>query len=137
MIDINQIFAGMVSAIQSSDFPDWSKIASILGLDLSEATITATDGGAVAIVGARLPAQPAVEVGVAGLSKPRKTLDFVFFNSGIPLAPYVEAVLGSDQRVEPSTHGKGLTIAFRMGDFNCGITASAPDGVVETLFCAA
>ena len=137
MIDINLILKGMVAAIQSDDFPSGSEIASVLGLDLSAATITMTDGGAVAITGARLPAQPTAEIGVAGLSKTRKTLDFVFFNSNIPVAPYVEAAAGGDHRIEPSTHGKGLTVAFRMDGFDCGITASGPDGWIETLFCAA
>jgi len=138
MIDITQILTEMVAAIQSDDFPSGSEIASVLGLDLSAATITVTDGGAVAITGARLPAQPTAEIGVAGFSKPRKTLDFVFFNSDIPVAPYVEAATGGgDHRIEPSTHGNGLTIAFRLNGIDCGITASGPDGLIETLFCAA
>lgn len=136
MIDIHQILAGMVTAIQGDDFPVGSEIASVLGLDLSAATITTTAGGAVAITGARLPAQPTAEIGVAGLSTPGKTLHVVFFNSDIPVAPYVEGASGGDHRILPSAHGKGLTIAFRLNGIDCGITASGPDGTIETLFCA-
>ena len=42
MIEINQILAGMVTAIQSPQFPASSEISSALGLDLSEAAITTT-----------------------------------------------------------------------------------------------
>jgi hypothetical protein len=136
IIDIDQILAGMVAAIRSSDFPNRSEIASELGLDLSEATVTTTQSGIVSIIGARLPASTA-EIGVVGASTPRKTLDFAFLDSTIPVCPYIEARLGAGQHIQPSKHGKGLTIRFSIDGFDCGITASAPDGVVETLFCAA
>jgi hypothetical protein len=136
MIDIRNILAGMVTAIQSRNFPNVSEIASALGLDLSRATITTTKGAVIAITGARLPDLTA-EIGVAGGSTPRKTLDFVFFNSTIPVGSYLEAATRDNQHVEPSKHGEGLTIAFNIDGFDCGLTASAPDGVIETLFCAA
>jgi hypothetical protein len=138
MVDIDKILAGMVTAIQSRNFPNGSEIASTLGLDLSKATTTTTNGGVVAIIGARLQSLLTAEVGVAGGSMPHKTLDFVFFNSTIPVGSYFEAATrDSDQRIEPSKHGRGLAIAFGIDGFDCGFTASAPDGVVETLFCAA
>jgi hypothetical protein len=64
-------------------------------------------------------------------------LDFVFLDSAIPVGPYINAPLGAGQHIEQSEHGKGLTIAFSIDGFDCGITASGRDGVVETLFCAA
>jgi hypothetical protein len=136
MVDINQILAGMVTAIQSRQFPEGSEIASALGLDLSGAKITTTQGGVVSILGARLPAST-TEIGLVGASTPRKTLDLVFLGPAIPVGPYIEAPLGAGQHIEPSVHGKGLTIAFSVDGFDCGITASARDGEVETLFCAA
>ena len=137
MIDLNQILASMTAAIQSSEFPNSSEIAGAPGLDLSTATITTTRSGVLAIVGARLPALSNAEVGVVGASTPRKGLDWVFFNSTIPVGPYLEAAAGDGRRVERSKHGQGLTIAFEIDEFDCGMTASAPDGVVQTLFCAA
>lgn len=136
MIEINQILAGMVTAIQSRQFPEGSEIASALALDLSKATITTTQNGIVSIQGAHLPASTA-EIGLVGASTPRRTLDFVFLNLAIPVGPYIDAPLGAGQHIEPSEHGGGLTIAFSIDGFDCGITASARDGVVETLFCAA
>jgi len=136
MTQIDQILAGMVTAIQSRQFPAGSEIASALGLDLSKATITTTQSGVVSILGARLAASTA-EVGVVGASTPRRTLDFVFLDSVIPVGPYINAPLGAGQHIEPSVHGEGLTIAFSIDGLDCGITASARDGVVETLFCAA
>jgi hypothetical protein len=136
MIDIRNILAGMATAIQSRNFPNVTEIASALGLDLSGATITTTKGAVVAITGARLPVLTG-EIGVAAGSTPHKTLDFVFFKSTIPVGPYFEAATRDNQRVDPSKHGEGLTIAFRIDGLDCGLTASAPDGVIETLFCAA
>jgi hypothetical protein len=136
MLDINQMLADMVTAIQSHDFPDGSTIASTLGLDLSGATITRTDNGAIAITGARLPESTA-EVGVAGASTPRKTLNVVFFGSTIPVGPCAEAAAGLGQHIEQSKHGRGFAIEFRIDGFDCGLTASERGGVVETLFCAA
>jgi hypothetical protein len=136
VVDINQILAGMVAAIQDRQFPVGSEIASALALDLSGATITTTQSGLVSIIGARLPAST-TEIGVVGASTPRKTLDFVFLDSTVPVGPYIEARLGAGQHIQPSKHGNGLTIGFSIDGFDCGITASAPDGVVETLFCAA
>ena len=135
MVDINQILAGMVIAIQGPLFPAGSEIASALGLDLSKATITTTQNGIVSILGARLAAST-TEVGVVGASTPRKTLDFVFVDSAIPVGPYIDAPLGAGQHVEPSKNGPGLTVAFGIDGFDCGVTASARDGVIETLFCA-
>lgn len=137
VVEINQILARLVTAIQSKNFPDSSQIASALGLDLSKATITTTKGGVIAITGARLPALSTADVGVAAGSTPYRTLDLVFSDSKIPVGPYFEAATRDNQRIEPSKHGKGLTIASRIDGFDCGLTASAPDGVVETLFCAA
>lgn len=135
MVEINEILARMVTAIQSDEFPAGAAIASDLGLDLSRATIT-TNTGVVAIIGATLAASTG-EVGVMGASVPRRTLDFVFLGSAIPVAPYIDTPAGVDQRVEQSMHDKGLTISFRIDGFDCGITASARDGDIETLFCAA
>jgi hypothetical protein len=137
MIDLNQILAGMAAAIQSSDFPNASEMAASLGLDLSTATVTVTRSGAIAIIGARFPALPTAEVEVAGAARPRKTLDLAFFNSAIPVGPYVEAAARGEQRIERSKHGEGLAILFTVDGFDCGMTASGRDGVVETLFCAA
>ncbi len=136
MIEINQILAGMVTAIQSPQFPASSEISSALGLDLSGAAITTTKSGIVSILGVRLP-ESTMEIGVVGASAPRKTLDFVFLKPAIPVSPCIRAPLGLDQHIEPSKHGAGLTIAFTIDGINCGITASAPEGVIETLFCAA
>jgi hypothetical protein len=137
MIDVHQILARMVTAIQSRNFPDSSEIASALTLDLSKATITTTKGGVIAIVGARLPTLSTAGVGVVAGSMPHRTLDLVLSDSAIPVGPYFEAATTDNQRIEPSKHGKGLTIAFGIDGFDCGLTASAPDGVIETLFCAA
>ena len=137
MIEIDHILAAMVAAIQSRNFPDSSQIASALGLDLSKATITTTKAGVIAITGARLPALPTADIGVAAGSTPYRTLDLVFSDSTIPVRPYFEAATRDNQRIEPSKRGKGLTIASGIDGFDCGLTASAPDGVVETLFCAA
>jgi hypothetical protein len=136
MIEINQILAGMVTAIQSKQFPASSEICFALGLDLSGATITTTQSGIVSILGARLP-ESTTEIGVVGASTPRRTLDFVFLKPTIPVSPCIHAPFGPDQRVEPSKHGAGLTVAFTIDGVNCGITASEPEGVIETLFCAA
>jgi hypothetical protein len=136
MVEISRILAGMATAIQSQKFPAGSEIASALELDLSGASITTTQNGLVSILGAHLPAST-TEIGVVGASTPRKTLDFVFLRSAIPVGPYIDAPLGAGQHVQPSKHGNGLTIAFSIDGFDCGITASSPDGVVETLFCAA
>jgi hypothetical protein len=136
VVEINQILAGMVRAIQSPQFPASSEIASALGLDLSGATITTTQSGTVSILGARLP-ESTMEIGVVGASAPRKTLDFVFLKPAIPVGPCIDAPLGVDQHIEPSKHGAGLTIAFTIDGVSCGITASEPEGVIETLFCAA
>jgi hypothetical protein len=137
MIDLNQILAGMVSAIRSSDFPNSSEIASALRLDLSTATITTAGDGAMAIMGARLLTLSTAEIGLACASTPRKRLDCVFSNSSIPVGPYVEMAARDGRRVARSKRSKGLTIAFRIDGFDCGITASAPNGVAGTLFCAA
>jgi hypothetical protein len=101
MIEINQILAGMVTAIQSRQFPASSEIASALGLDLSGAKITTTQGGVVSILGARLPAST-TEIGLVGASTPRKTLDLVFLGPAIPVGPYIDAPLGAGQHIEPS-----------------------------------
>jgi hypothetical protein len=137
MIDLNQILAGMAFAIRSNDFPNSSDVASALRLDLSTATITTTGDGAMAIMGARLLTLSTAEIGLAGASTPRKRLDCVFFNSSIPVGPYVEMAVRDGRGIERSKRRKGLTITFRIDGFDCGITASAPNGVVETLFCAA
>jgi hypothetical protein len=79
MIDINKILAGMVTAIQSKQFPASSEISSALGLDLSGAAIRTTQNGIVSILGARLP-ESTTEIGVVGASTPRRTLDFVFLS---------------------------------------------------------
>jgi hypothetical protein len=136
MIEINQILAGMVTAIQSTQFPASSEISLALGLDLSGATITATQSGIVSILGARLP-ESMTEIGVVGASTSRRTLDFVFLKPTIPVSPWIHVHFGPDQHVEPSKHDAGLTIAFTIDGINCGITASEPEGVIETLFCAA
>jgi hypothetical protein len=136
MIDVYKILAEMVAAIQSRNFPNSSEIASALGLDPSQATITATKGGVIAITGARLPALSTADVGVVAGSTSHRTLDLVFSDSTIPVGPYFEASTRDNQRIEPSKHGKGLTIISGIDGFDCGLTASAPDGVVETLFCA-
>jgi hypothetical protein len=135
MVEINQILASMVKTIQSRRFPADSEIASTLGLDLSRATVTTTKSGVVSILGAHLPAST-IEVGVVGASTPRKTLDFVFLDSAIPVGPYIAERLGAGQHIEQSEHSNGLTIAFSIDGIDCGITASARDGVIETLFCA-
>jgi hypothetical protein len=134
MIDVYKILAEMVAAIQSRNFPNSSEIASALGLDLSKATITTTKGGVIAITGAGLPAL-STDVGVVAGSMPHRTLDLVFSDSTIPVGPYFQASPRDNQRIEPSKHGKCLTIASGIDGFDCGLTASAPDGVVETLFC--
>jgi hypothetical protein len=97
MVEINQILADMVTAIQSRQFPAGSEIASALGLDLSAATITTTQSGVVSILGARLPGST-TEIGVVGASAPRKALDFVFLDPAIPVGPYVDVPLGAGQR---------------------------------------
>lgn len=137
MIDAHKILAEMVAAIQSRNFPNSSQIASALGLDLSKATITTTKGGVIAITGARLPALSTADVGVVASSTPYRTLDLAFSDSTIPVGSYFEAATRDNQRIEPSKHGKGLAITSEIDGFDCGLTASAPDGVVETLFCAA
>jgi hypothetical protein len=86
MIEINQILAGMVTAIQSPQFPASSEISSALGLDLSGAAITTTQSGIVSILGGRLP-ESTMEIGVVGASAPRKTLDFVFLKPAIVALP--------------------------------------------------
>jgi hypothetical protein len=136
MIQINQILAGMVAAVRSPQFPASSEISSALGIDLSGATTTTTQSGIVSILGARLP-ESTMEIGIVGASAPRKTLDFVFLKPAIPVGPCIDAPLGVDQHIEPSKHGAGLTIAFTIDGVSSGITASAPEGVIETLFCAA
>jgi hypothetical protein len=104
MIEINQVLAGMVTAIQSKQFPAGSEISSALGLDLSGATITTTQSGIVSILGARLP-ESTTEIGVVGASTPQRTLDFVFLKPAIPVSPCIRAPLGLDQHIEPSKHG--------------------------------
>jgi hypothetical protein len=136
MVEINQILRRMVTAIKTPEFPASSAIASALGLDLSKAKITMTNRGVVSIVGASL-ATWTVDVGVIGGSMPRRTLDLAFVDSTIPVRPFVDAPPSVDQRIEQSKHDKGLAIAFTIDGFDCGITASAKDGVVETLFCSA
>jgi hypothetical protein len=137
MIDIHQILTGMVTAIQSGAFPNDNEIASALGLDLSAATTTTTKGGAIAITGARFAAQPTAEIGIAGASMPRKTLDFVFFNPDIPVAPYIKTGSIDEKRIERSKHGEGLSIALRVNGIDCGLTATGPEGVIQTLYCIA
>lgn len=136
MNDISEILAGMITAIQSQQFPIGSEIASALRLDLSGAKITTTQSGVVSIIDARLPAST-TEVGILAAPTPRKSLDFVFLAPTVPVGPYIDAPLGTGQHIEPSEHGKGLTLAFSIAGFDCGITASARYGVIETLFCAA
>jgi hypothetical protein len=135
-VEINQILAGMVAAIRSPRFPASSEISSALGINLSGATTMTTQSRFVSILGARLP-ESTMEIGIVGASAPRRTLDFVFLKPAIPVGPCIDAPLGADQHIEPSKHGSGLTIALTIDGVSCGITASAPEGVIETLFCAA
>ena len=106
MMQINQILAGMVTTIFKPPIPCGFGDCLRIGLDLSKATITTTQNGIVSILGARLAASTA-EVGVVGASTPRRTLDFVFLDSTIPVGPYVDTPLGAGQHIEPSVHGTG------------------------------
>ena len=136
LVEINQLLAGMVTAIESSAIlrvrkllPRWRSISQ---RQRSRRRRTALSRS---WAGASRRRQPRSEV--VGASTPRRTLDFVFLNSVIPVGPYINAPLGVGQHIEPSKHGKGLTIAFSIDGFDCGVTASARDGVIETLFCGA
>jgi hypothetical protein len=136
MIDIQQIFADMGKAIQSSDFPSAPLLALTLGLDLSKATVTSTEAGVVSIADAFL-APSEEKVGVIAARTARRTLDLVFLAPTLSVQPYIEGRLGADQHVEPSKHGPGLAIAFTVDGLGCGVTASGREGVIETLYCVA
>ena len=107
----------MVAAIQSRRFPAGPEIASALGLDLSKATITTTQNGVVSILGAHLPASTA-EIGLVGASTPRRTLDFVFLNSAIPVGPSID---GLSELVSISNH-RNMAMVSRSRSASTGST---------------
>jgi hypothetical protein len=137
MIEIDHMPAAMVAAIQSRNFPNSPQNRFRTRARSLESDDYNDKGGVIAITGARLPALSTAGVGVVAGSMPYRTLDLVFSNSTIPVGSYFEAARRDNQRIERSKHGKGLTIASGIDGFDCGLTASAPDGVIETLFCAA
>jgi len=131
MVNIPHILAGLAQALQSSDFPNVDTIATVLDLDVSGAGITKTDHGPLGIRNAQLAGD--VEVGVIGALSPRRQLVLIFVDSRIPYSEFAGAVFGADQRIQHSKFSQGFAVLFDVGEF-CGIlTASGPDGVVETL----
>lgn len=133
MIDISNLITGLTRAIREPNFPNASSIASLLNLDISHASVTKTRRGNLGINGARL--NGTVEAGVAGGVTPRRELNLIFLDSQVPYAPFNKTVFGDHQRIQDSKFGPGLALLFEVNGLQCGLTASAPDGVVQCLFC--
>ena len=57
-----------------------------------------------------------------------------------PQLPYqhIEGkVLGIDQRIQKSKLSEGIAVLFQLHGLSCAITASAANGMIETIFCKA
>jgi hypothetical protein len=131
MIDISRLIVGLTQAFRSADFPNAETIAGFLDLNLSSARITRTERGPFGIHHALLA--PDVEVGVIGALSPRRQLVLIFVDSQIPYREFAGAVFGANQRIQYSKFSQGFAVLFDVDEL-CGIlTASGPDGVVETL----
>src|SRR5579872_914127 len=133
MIDIPGLINGLACALREPNFPDTSSIVSLLNLDMSHATVTKTQRGNLGINGAHLNGP--VEVGVAAGVTPRRELNLVLLDSQVPYPQFQENVFGERQRIQNSKFGPGLALLFEVDGLKCGLTASAPDGVVQCLFC--
>lgn len=77
----------------------------------------------------------AIEVAVVGGVKPGLALHLIFLNPTLPYRSVSGETFGANQRVRPSKYSPGLGLVFERAGFLCGLTASAPDGVIESLFC--
>ncbi|WP_158812508.1 hypothetical protein [Methylocapsa sp. S129] len=135
MMDIRQLLAGLVRSMQSADFPDAGTIAKQLDMDVSAAKVAKTKRGLLTIHGAALGG--AVVVDVVGSVTPQRTIYLLFTNSSIPYRDVDGEVFGADQRVQQSRHSEGFAILCEKDGLTCGLTASGPNGVVQSLFCEA
>ncbi len=133
MIDIRHTILKLAEVLQREDFPDAKTIAALLDLDIAGGRITKTKGGAFGIDAARL--EDGVEVAVVGGLKPRRTLHLIFLNPSIPYRSVSDETFGANQRVRLSKYSPGLGFVFEREGLLCGLTASAPDGAIESLFC--
>jgi len=134
VINISETISKLVEAVRRVDFPDAKTTAALRDLDIAGARITETKGGSWGIDIGRL-AGGAIEVAVLGGVKPRRTLHLIFLNPAIPFRNVSGETFGANQRVKLSKCSPGLGLVFEKAGLPCGMTASAPDGVIESLFC--
>ncbi len=134
MINIHQLLVGLTQVIGKVDFPDAASLATALDLDISQASVTETKLRTMCINTARLNSS-ATEVGIACGVTPRREIWLIFVNPSIHYRDLKDEVFGANQRIQPSKLRKGLGVLFELDGWTCGLTASSPDGVLQSLFC--
>ena len=130
-MDIQSLLQELSSALGSPDFPDALSIAAALGLDMAHARVTKTRAGPLGINGAQMP--DLGEVGVLASVLPTHQIVVVFRNGLVPYGKIASVTLGDNQHMRPAKRGNGLAVVFDVGAFKGVLTASGPEGIVETL----
>ena len=136
MIDLRQLFIELAQVVRGAGSPDAETTAKRLDLDVSSAKIAKTKRGLLTIYGAHLRGDDVVVDLIASVA-PRRAVDLLFKNSGIPYRAVEGQIFGADQRVQHSKHSDGFAILFQEGELTCGLTASGLNGVVDSVFCKA
>jgi hypothetical protein len=130
-MDIQSLLTELARAIQSPDFPSASAIPAALGLDMSHATVTQTPTGPVGINDAIMP--DFGDVGVIAAISPIRQIVVVFRSHRPAYREIASATLGGNQHVQSSNRGEGLAVIFDIGPLKGVLTASGPNGIIETL----
>lgn len=120
----------MAAALHGESHVDWYSIAPAVGLRLQgvkslgrNESATAIDGGAFIDGG-----EP-VE-GVIYQTPPRRIS--LFFPDKKPSDPEIAARrFAPEQRIVPSQTGGGYAIVFNIGDVECAVLVSEPEGVID------
>jgi hypothetical protein len=136
MFNILQLLLSMSGAVCDENMYDPMRLADLLGLDLSSATVTTTRGGTLAIDGARTRIDGAL-VGVVGVVEPSKVLYLILISRTVPFVASQFETIASDAKRVDSKYGAGFTVLASVNGAACSITVSGEDGRITSLSCEA
>jgi hypothetical protein len=134
MIDVREVIENLARAASIENFPDANTLVGALGLDTRGAAIANTKRGDLIISNAALDSS-ALKVGVVATLAPIRKL-MLLFDDPRPSYKNIEGMaFGANQRLQQSRLSSGFAVLFQANHFDFAITASAPDGVLETISC--